>query len=128
MNEIKVHNLFRRQNGDVVLVDDAGLLLDGALVGLLAELLTGEPEEHVLLAELGAKKLSERVPPCWAAHHLIKGLPPRVDLLQRGLRTAKDPETQRNQNTGQTDFNTKTNELLMGEARWWCWSSPVFTV
>lgn len=69
---IKVSHLFWRENGDVVLVDEPGLLLNHTFIGLFAELLTREPEQHVLLAELGAKKLPERVPPSWTAHQLVK--------------------------------------------------------
>lgn len=65
-------NLFRRQNGDVVLVDGPGPLLDGALVRLSPEFIAGQPEEHVLLAELRAEELSEGVPPRRAAHQLVE--------------------------------------------------------
>lgn len=85
MKSIMVPHLFWRQNGDVVLVDEPGLLLNHTFIGLLAELLACEPEQHVFFAELSAKKLPERVPPCWTAHQLVKRLPPHAYLLQRGL-------------------------------------------
>ena len=88
----KQANLFRRQNGDVVLVDGPGPLLHRALVGLSPEVIAGQPEEHVPLAELWAEELSEGVPPRRAAHQLVERLPPQADLLQRGLGAADQRE------------------------------------
>lgn len=81
-------HLFRREDGDVVLVDDPGLLLYHTLICLFPELVACQPEEHVLLAELGAQKLSKRVPSRRTAHQLVEGLAPGAHLLQRGLRAA----------------------------------------
>lgn len=81
-------HLFRREDGDVVLVDDPGLLLYHTLICLFPELVARQPEEHVLLAEFGAQKLSKRVPSRRTAHQLVEGLAPGAHLLQRGLRAA----------------------------------------
>lgn len=89
----ELSDLFRRENGDVVLVDDPGRLLYRALVCLFPEVVAGQPKEHVLLAELRPEKLSEGVPPCWTAHQLVERLPPGTHLLQRGLGAAMNTGT-----------------------------------
>lgn len=88
----QISDLFRWEYGDVVLVDDPGLLLHHALICLFPELVTRQPEEHVLLTELGAEKLSERVPPSWTAHQLVEGLSPGAHLIQRGLGAAREAQ------------------------------------
>lgn len=54
--------LFRRQYGNVVLVDGAHLLLHGAPVDFLLEVFAGQPEQHVLLAVLRPQELPENIP------------------------------------------------------------------
>lgn len=65
-------HLFRRKDGDEVLVYLADFLLHHGLVCLLFELLAGEPEHHVLLAELCPQELPEAASPHCALHHLLK--------------------------------------------------------
>ena len=54
---------FRRQYGNVVFVDRSRFLLDQFGVGLSLQLFARQPEEHVLLAELGAQKVAKIFPP-----------------------------------------------------------------
>lgn len=77
---IQTH-LFWRQYGNVVLVDGACLLLDGALVDFLFEVFAGQPEEHVLFAVLRPQKLPENVSTRRVPHQLVKGLRPEPDLF-----------------------------------------------
>lgn len=78
-------HLFWRQDGNVVVIDAARLLLDGALVDFLFEVLAGQPEEHVLLAVLCSQELPEDVPSRRVPHQLVKGLRPQTHLLHRRL-------------------------------------------
>lgn len=77
---IQTH-LFGRQNGNVVLVNGARFLLNGALVDFLFEVFAGEPEQHILLTVLRPKKLPENIPTCRISHELVEGLRPEPDLL-----------------------------------------------
>lgn len=54
--------LLGRQDGDVVLIDKARLLLDGIGVGLSLQLLTREPEHYILLRVFAAQKIAEYFP------------------------------------------------------------------
>lgn len=65
-------HLFRGKDGDEVLIDLANFLLDHSLVRLLFELLAGEPEHHVLLAELCSQELPEAASPGCTFHHPFK--------------------------------------------------------
>lgn len=65
-------HLFWREDGDEVLVYLTDFLLNHSLVGLLLQLLAGQPEHHVLLAELGPQKLPEAAATRCALHHLFK--------------------------------------------------------
>ena len=65
MRVIKLWNNFHllgRQDGDVVLVDGPCSVLDPVRDLLVLQLLAGDPEQHVLLAVLEAKELSEHLP------------------------------------------------------------------
>ena len=77
--------LFGRQDRDVVLVDGASFFLHKILVVFLFQVFTGQPEQHVLLAVLGAQELPENVPTCRVPHQLLKRLGPHLDLLRGGL-------------------------------------------
>lgn len=88
-------HLFRRKDGDEILVYLTNLLLDHSLVGFLLELLAGQPEHHVLLAELCPQELPEAAAPCGALHHLLKGRGPGAGLFQSRPRT--DGTTQKSQ-------------------------------
>lgn len=76
--------LFWRKNGDVVLIDDPGFLVDGRGVGLLLQLFTGDPEQQVLLAVLRAQEFLENVPAFHGTHHLLEAACPGDHLLQCG--------------------------------------------
>ena len=81
--------LFGRLDGDVVLVDGARLLLDGALVDFLFEVFAGQPEHHVVLAVLRPQELAEHVPSRRVPHQLVKGLRPQPDLVRRRFGAAE---------------------------------------
>lgn len=78
---VSISYLFRRQDGDVVLVDGARFLLDEVLVDFLFEVFAGQPEEHVLLAVLRSQELTKNVPTRRVPHQLVEGLRPEPDLL-----------------------------------------------
>lgn len=80
--------LLGREDGDVVLVDHPGLLVDGVLVALGLELLARQPEEHVLLAVLSPQELPEDVATRRALHQLVEGLCPAPHLLRCGFGAA----------------------------------------
>lgn len=79
------HYLFWRKNGDVVLVDDPGFLLDGRGVGLLLEVLAGYPEQQVLFAVFRAQEFPENVTAFHGPHHLLKAACPGDHLIQGGV-------------------------------------------
>lgn len=79
------HYLFWWKNGDIVLVDDPGFLLDGCGVWLLLEFLAGHPEQQVLLTVFGAQKLTENVTAFHGPHHLLKAACPGDHLIQGGV-------------------------------------------
>ena len=64
-SRIELTHLSWREYGDVVLVDDARLLLDELGAALLLEVLAGQPEEDVLLAVLAAEECAEDLPTLW---------------------------------------------------------------
>lgn len=74
-------DLLGRQDGDVILIDHACLLFHKMLAVVLLQLLAGQPEEHVLLAVLGAQKLAEHIAPGWVLHQLLEGVAPAVYLF-----------------------------------------------
>lgn len=76
-----VSHLFRGEDGDEVLVYLPDLLLHHGLVGLLLELLTGQPEHHVLLAELRPQELPEAAATRCALHHLLERHGPGASVL-----------------------------------------------
>lgn len=80
-------HLFRGKDRDEILVYLADLLLDHSLVGFLLELLTRQPEHHVLLTELCPQELPEAAAPRRALHHLLKGHGPGAGLFQSRPRT-----------------------------------------
>ena len=65
-------HLFWGKDGDEVLVYLTDFLLHHSLVSLLFELFAGEPEHHVLLAELCPQELPEAASPGCTFHHLFK--------------------------------------------------------
>lgn len=71
LSQSKPH-LFWREDGDEVLVYLTDFLLNHSLVGLLLQLLAGQPEHHVLLAELGPQELPEAAATRRALHHLFE--------------------------------------------------------
>lgn len=77
--------LFWWQYGNIVLIDGARFLLDGALVDFLFEVFAGQPEQHVLLAVLRPQELPENIPACRVPHQLVKGLRPEPDLFHWGF-------------------------------------------
>lgn len=77
---IQTH-LFWRQNGNIVLIDGARLLLDGTLIHFLFEVFTGQPEQHVFLAVLGPQELPENISTRWVPHEFVKGLRPEPNLF-----------------------------------------------
>lgn len=82
-----VAHLFRGKDGDEILVYLTNLLLHHSLIGFLLELLAGQPEHHVLLAELRPQELPEAAAPRRALHDLLKGRGPGAGLFQSRLRT-----------------------------------------
>lgn len=65
-------HLFWGKDRDEVLVDLTDFLLHHSLVGLLFEVLAGEPEHHVLLAELCPQELPEAAATRCTFHHPFK--------------------------------------------------------
>lgn len=61
-----------RQDRDVVLVDQARLLLDHFRTALLLEVLAGQPEEYVLLAELAAQEVLEHLSTSWMSKYFYR--------------------------------------------------------
>lgn len=54
---------FWRQDRDVVLVDDPGLLFDSLRTALFLQVLAGQPEEDVLLRVFAAEEVAEDLSP-----------------------------------------------------------------
>lgn len=76
--------LFGRQYGHVVFVNDAGFLVHQGRGGLLLQVLTGQPEEQVVLAVLGAQELPEHLSALERAQQQLEAPGPRQHLLQTG--------------------------------------------
>lgn len=64
--------LFWGEYGDVIFINDSGLLVDGRPVGLCLQRFTGQPEEQVLLAVLRAEELTENISALLGVHHLLE--------------------------------------------------------
>lgn len=93
LNHVAVHDLpdprvqrhlLGGQYRNVVLVDEARLLLDRLRVGLLLQLLAGQPEEDVLFAVLATEKVSEYFATARTSHQSVETLSPAPDLIQGG--------------------------------------------
>lgn len=114
-------HLFWREDGDEVLVYLTDFLLNHSLVGLLFQLLAGEPEHHVLLAELSPQELPEVAAPRCALHHLFKRWGPGAGVLKRG------PQTQRRKSSKSALPNSFSTSQIDSAS---CWdpSLPFFTV
>lgn len=70
------------QDGHVVLIDKSRLLVHHMLVGLCFQLLTSQPEEHVLFAVFCAQECPEYTAARGAMHQLVKGLCPALYFLR----------------------------------------------
>lgn len=75
-------HLLGGQDGHVVLIDKSRLLIHHMLVGLCFQLLTGQPEEHVLFAVFCAQECPEHTAARGAMHQLVKGLCPALYFLR----------------------------------------------
>ena len=85
--QANVAHLFWRQDGDVVLVDNPGLLLDHFGVVVLLEVFAGQPEEDVLLAVLALEKLTKDDPTHRTLHQSVERIAPATDLFHARSRT-----------------------------------------
>lgn len=85
-------HLFGGQYRNVVLVDEARLLLDRLRVGLLLQLLAGQPEEDVLFAVLAPEKVSEYFATARTSHQSVETLSPAPDLIQGGPARGQDSD------------------------------------
>lgn len=75
-------HLFGREDRHIVLVDESCLLIYHVLVGFCLQLLTGQPEKHILLTVLCAQECPEHASARRAVHQLVKGLRPALHLLR----------------------------------------------
>lgn len=85
----QVTDLFRGKDGDEILVYLTNFLLNHSLIGLLFELLAGQPEHHVFLAELCPQELPETAAPRCTFHHLFKRRGPGAGIFQSRPQTCR---------------------------------------
>jgi hypothetical protein len=79
-------HLLRREYGDVVLVDEARLLLHGVGVRLALQLLARQPEHDVLLRVLAAQEVAEHLSPrCTHTHARTSLLTALTTSMSYGL-------------------------------------------
>lgn len=95
----QVTHLFRGKDWDEILVYLTNFLLNHSLIGLLFELLAGQPEHHVFLAELCPQELPETAAPRCTFHHLFKRRGPGAGIFQ------SRPQTCRSRNSRYVLFN-----------------------
>lgn len=115
----RLAHLFRGKDWDEILVCLTNFLLNHSLIGLLFELLAGQPEHHVLLAELCPQELPETAAPRCTFHHLFKRRGPGAGIFQ------SRPQTCRSRNSRYMLF------LLYWNVKTWCLvikPLPFFTV
>lgn len=114
-------HLFRREDGDEVLVYLTDLLLNHSLVGLLLQILAGKPEHHVLLAELGPQEMPEAATTRCALHHPFERWRPGAGVLKCG------PQTRRRRSHKPGLLNSSGTSQIDSAS---CWDPclPFFTV
>lgn len=81
-SSLHLAHLLGGQDGHVVLIDKSRLLIHHMLVGLCFQLLTSQPEEHVLFTVFCTQECPEYTAARGAMHQLVKGLCPALYFLR----------------------------------------------